>query len=155
MHRQRCPRALLNPYPRSRSHLPLCLLCAVRLILALPPKVTLPPSKRTTSSLSSSSLSSIYSAYWYYQMDSPSPSPTNDTLQIPASPLPPLYAPPLLRALLHCTQPRHLKVILDSPWSLINFCKRASSTTRPIVSGKLLSHLREAQKRQEGAVLSC
>ncbi|KAH9075588.1 hypothetical protein EDB83DRAFT_2351105 [Lactarius deliciosus] len=37
-----------------------------------------------------SSLSSLYSAYSYYQLDSPSPSPTNDTLQVPPSP----YAPP-------------------------------------------------------------
>ncbi|KAH9064976.1 HCP-like protein [Lactarius vividus] len=37
-----------------------------------------------------SSLSSLYSAYSYYQLDSPSPSPTTDTLQVPPSP----YAPP-------------------------------------------------------------
>ena len=57
------------------------------------PRVTeshLTPLKRTTSSVSSSSLSSIYSAYSYYQLDSPSPSPTTDTLQVPPSP----YAPP-------------------------------------------------------------
>ncbi|KAH9043587.1 hypothetical protein EDB84DRAFT_1587266 [Lactarius hengduanensis] len=32
----------------------------------------------------------LYSAYSYYQLDSPSPSPTSDTLQVPPSP----YAPP-------------------------------------------------------------
>jgi hypothetical protein len=38
----------------------------------------------------SSSLNSVYSVYSYYQLDSPSPSPTSDTLQVPPSP----HAPP-------------------------------------------------------------
>ncbi|KAI9451223.1 hypothetical protein BJY52DRAFT_1298981 [Lactarius psammicola] len=45
----------------------------------------------------SSSLSSLYSAYSYYQLDSPSPSPspTTDTLQVPPSPhAPPPRTPP-------------------------------------------------------------
>ena len=47
----------------------------------------------------SSSLSSLYSAYSYYQLDSPSPSPspTTDTLQVPPSPhAPPPHTPPPL-----------------------------------------------------------
>ncbi|KAF8261016.1 hypothetical protein EI94DRAFT_1747040 [Lactarius quietus] len=55
----------------------------------------LTPLMRNLPSISTSSLNSIYSAYSYYQLDSPSPSPTTDTLQVPPSPhAPPPHTPP-------------------------------------------------------------
>ena len=54
----------------------------------------LAPLMRNPSSVSSSSMNSLYSMYSYYQLDSPSPSPTTDTLQVPPSPNTP--SPPTL-----------------------------------------------------------
>jgi hypothetical protein len=101
----------------------------------------LTPLKRTTSSVSSSSLSSIYSAYSYYQLDSPlpSPSPTTDTLQVPPSP----YAPPPRTS----TPTRPLSPLHPTPTK--------SDPEQPVLADQLLQEgiqHHEANRLREAAV---
>ena len=74
----------------------------------------------------SSSRSSLYSAYSYYQLDSPSGAPTSDSLQVPSSP----YVPPPLAPHLPWFKPRRSRTIPGNSTLQINCYKKVSDTMK-------------------------